>query len=184
MLIAVGRLIEKKGFDLALRALSMLPASYSLTIVGDGPKREPWTALAQELQVANRVEWVGAVPLQQCLELVSLAFALVHPGRIGQDGNAEGTPQVIIWAQAMGIPVVCGNSGDLSEIVSDDSGVRVDSERPEQLANAVLALESSDFAKYIIAAARNAVASHSLEDVISQWRSIYEEVARSCAGPA
>jgi len=178
-LVAIGRLVEKKGFDVALRALAELP-DYELTIVGDGPLSDRLRGLADDLGVGNRVHWLGTQPLAQCLRILSESFALVHPAAIASDGNAEGTPQAVLWAQGIGIPVIVGDSGDLPEIVVDgETGLRRDPKDHRGFAAAAHALESEPFAESIIAAARRATAPHSVDAVIAQWRALYRDLEES-----
>ncbi len=176
-LVAIGRLVEKKGFDVALRALAKLPHDYFLTVVGDGPRRDAWTALARRLGVEDRVEWAGWQPLDRCLAILARALALVHPAVVAPDGNAEGTPQAVLWAQAMGVPVICGLSGDIGEIVRHrDTGLGVPAGNPEALASAVLALDSDALVGDLVRGGRAAANAHSLEAVLLEWRSIYADL--------
>ncbi len=173
-LIAIGRLVEKKGFDIALRALSLLPERYRLTIVGEGDCDHAWKQLASELGIEGRVEWTGLLSLDDCLKALSRAWVLIHPGAVGQDGNAEGTPQVVLWAQAIGIPVVCGSSGDLPELVSNDlSGLLVKDCRSENFADAIMRLESPVLQEIVIDNAKELVKVHSIGYVVEKWRQIY-----------
>lgn len=178
-LIAIGRLIEKKGFDLAIRALRYLPPTYTLTIVGDGPLRGEWTKLAYDWGVASRLTWLGELGLERCLAALTTAWALVHPACVARDGNAEGTPQVILWAQAAGIPVVCSDSGDVGEIVTDgETGLRVPMRDPVLFASTIRKLEATEYAAKIVAHAQRRANGHSLDKVTSRWRSIYNDLAR------
>jgi len=78
------------------------------------------------------------LPLHQVEEHLAGAFALLHPARVGPDGNAEGTPQVVLLAQALGVPVIAGASGNLCDVIEDGrSGLLVRPEDPAALARAV-----------------------------------------------
>lgn len=183
-LVAIGRLVEKKGFDLAILALRELPASYTLTVVGDGPRREEWTRLAVEEGIASRVHWLGELRLERCLSVLTTAWALIHPAGVACDGNAEGTPQVILWAQAAGIPVVCCNSGDVGELVdSGAAGVQVLARDPGLLAAAIRDLEIPERTAELITHAAARVSRHSLDLVVAQWRAIYRDLEKR-TGPS
>lgn len=136
-LVVVGRLIPKKGVDVALRAMPCLPG-HTLDIIGDGERRPELERLASNLGVSDRVRFLGLLPIAEMERHLIRAFALLHPARVAADGNAEGTPQVILMAQALGVPVVAAESGSLGEIVDrEHTGILVPPDDPQALAGAV-----------------------------------------------
>jgi len=83
-LLYVGRLIPLKGLDRLFRALARLPDSspgWSLTLVGDGPEREPLQKLARQLGLKNKVDWVGSIPADQVGGYYQTADYLLQPSR-------------------------------------------------------------------------------------------------------
>jgi glycosyltransferase involved in cell wall biosynthesis len=136
-LVTVGRLIGKKGVDLAIKALCDLPG-HTLEVVGDGELRDQLEWLTKDLGLSDRVRFSGLLPISETERVLLSASALLHPARVAADGNAEGTPQIILMAQALGVPVIAADSGSLSEIVHDGtSGILVPPENPQALADAV-----------------------------------------------
>ncbi|WP_283432295.1 glycosyltransferase [Neorhodopirellula lusitana] len=107
-LIAMGRLEHEKGFDRLLRAVVELQMvqgvpDWRLAILGDGSEAEPLRLLAQELGVADRVEFMGWVsPVSSCLQ-ASDVFVL--PSRY------EGFPSAMLEAMAAGVAVVAVDAG-------------------------------------------------------------------------
>ena len=78
----VGRLVPQKGLDNLLQALALQRGlKWRLTIVGDGPEREPLEALATELRLAARVRWTGGLPTDQVANLWPDLDVLVMPSR-------------------------------------------------------------------------------------------------------
>ncbi|HEX7897790.1 MAG TPA: glycosyltransferase family 4 protein [Planctomycetota bacterium] len=119
-LLFVGRLVEKKGLDTLLRALARPGASrLRLRVVGDGPMRDAWTALALETGVAARVEWLGARGNADVRRELRRAEALVLPCRTDRAGDRDGIPVVLMEAMACGVPVVAGDLPAIRELVED-----------------------------------------------------------------
>src|SRR5262249_43635898 len=75
-LLSVGHLIERKGHEFAIGALTKLPAC-ALVIVGEGPTRKQLEALAASLGVAQRVRFLGAVPHDRLQRIYVAADVLV-----------------------------------------------------------------------------------------------------------
>jgi len=104
-LLFVGRLNAQKGIEMLLRALAVTTTKASLDVVGDGPDGERLKALAGELEIANRVRWVGALPQQQLTEYYRSATALVVPS------VNEGLGLVAVEAQLCETAVIAFDSG-------------------------------------------------------------------------
>jgi glycosyltransferase involved in cell wall biosynthesis len=173
-LVAVGRLVPKKGIDLAISAMGRLPCDH-LIVVGDGELRAELEAEARRAEVAGRVRFAGLLPIDEALSLVASAFTLVHPARVGPDGNAEGTPQVVLLAQAMGVPVIAARSGNLEEIVEHGvTGLLVPPDDGEGLAAAVARLRRDPALLARLNRPRD-VGERSLERVARRLGRIYEQ---------
>jgi GalNAc-alpha-(1->4)-GalNAc-alpha-(1->3)-diNAcBac-PP-undecaprenol alpha-1,4-N-acetyl-D-galactosaminyltransferase len=115
MIIAVGRLSKEKGFDLLLKAFAKISQnfpSWRVSILGDGLERGALTRLRDELNLADRVEFVGEV---QHVELwMARAGLLVHPSR------REGFPNAVLEAMGMGLAVICADCrAGPSELIKD-----------------------------------------------------------------
>jgi glycosyltransferase involved in cell wall biosynthesis len=110
----VGRLAEKKGVDVLIRALAEVPKG-TLLVVGDGPERPSLEALTVQMGVEDRVRFAGKLPRSGVLEELGLAYGLVIPSRVAVSGDQEGTPVVLAEGMAAGVPVVASNLGGLAE---------------------------------------------------------------------
>ncbi|MGB8180965.1 MAG: glycosyltransferase family 4 protein [Stellaceae bacterium] len=111
-LLSVGHLIERKGHHHVIAALRRLPA-FTLAIAGEGPEHGALEALAQQLGVAARVRFLGALPHDALPSVYSAADALVLAS------SREGWPNVLLEAMACGTPVVASNAWGNPEIVAD-----------------------------------------------------------------
>jgi glycosyltransferase involved in cell wall biosynthesis len=137
-LLTVGLLGPQKGVDVLLRAFSRLPGDLALDVVGDGPGRREYEALAAELGVDDRVVFHGLQPKARIAELMQDAALFVLASRY--DNN----PCVLVEAQAGGLPIVSTTVGGIPEIVGD-AGLLVERDDPAALADAIeQALRDSD----------------------------------------
>ncbi len=136
-LLSVGHLIERKGHDLAIRALGQLP-EYRLLVVGDGPERAALGQLAATLGVESRVRFLGPQPHDKLPAIYGAADALVLASA------REGWPNVLLEAMACGTPVVASNVWGNPEVVRSPAAGRLMTERSAAgVAQAVRALFSS-----------------------------------------
>jgi glycosyltransferase involved in cell wall biosynthesis len=117
----VGRLVPYKGLDLAIQAVAALAGegagAPTLTVIGDGPARAEYEALAQSLGVAERVEFRGERPRPAVLAALREADVLVLPSRTTPAGQAEGLGNVVKEALAVGLEVAVADNGGLSEVM-------------------------------------------------------------------
>lgn len=111
--VAVGRLIELKRFDLAIDAAAM--ARVPLVLIGDGPLHGELEAQARDR--GTHVTFTGLLSRTETLAWIAASRALVHPSR------AEAAPTVVREARAFGIPVVATPSGDLLMWAQTDPGI-------------------------------------------------------------
>jgi colanic acid/amylovoran biosynthesis glycosyltransferase len=114
----VGRLVEKKGTALLLRAFAGLPRG-RLVIIGDGPLRAALERLAGELGLAGRVRFLGLQPAEAVAEWMRRAALLAAPSLTARDGDAEGLPNVVVEAAASGLPVIGSDHEGIPEAVTD-----------------------------------------------------------------
>lgn len=122
VVLAVGRLVEKKGFDDLVRAWPAVCArrpEARLIVVGDGPERERLGALADELGIADRIQWVGAEPQDVIRGRLARAALCCLPCRVGKDGNRDGLPTVLLEALASGVPCVSTTVTGIPEILRE-----------------------------------------------------------------
>ncbi|MBY6185536.1 glycosyltransferase family 4 protein [Marinobacter hydrocarbonoclasticus] len=122
--LAIGRLVEKKGFDFLLRVLSAFPESQRpiLDIVGHGPERQALETLISQAGLDPWVNLLGPQPLRFFKANHGRYRALLAPFRIACDGDRDTGPLVIKEAMALGLPVVVSNIMGLKEIVSRQTG--------------------------------------------------------------
>ncbi|MCB9139282.1 MAG: glycosyltransferase [Caldilineaceae bacterium] len=106
VLLGVGRMVYKKGFDLLIRALATEPLARQnvcLVLVGEGDQQAEWQALAAELGVADRIRWAGTVPFDRIGVYYNLADILVNPA---VRKPADGLNVCVLDAMSCAKPVV------------------------------------------------------------------------------
>jgi colanic acid/amylovoran biosynthesis glycosyltransferase len=121
----VGRLVEKKGFSFALKALVPLLKAQPrvrIVIVGDGPERSLIERLAHEHGIAAQVTLKGMRPHAEALAEVERMGAIVVPSLTARNGDSEGgAPTIIAEAQIAGTPVIASDHADIPFSLCDHS---------------------------------------------------------------
>lgn len=136
LLLSVGRLSRRKGFDQVIRSLQQLLPKYpelQYAIIGTGEDREYLADLAQQCGVAAHVHLLGHVAVEDLPRWYNAADVFVMPNR-EIDGDTEGFGMVFIEASACGTPVVAGKAGGTASSVNEGvSGYRVDGQDADEL---------------------------------------------------
>lgn len=143
-LIAVGRLVPKKGFRHLLRAFRLvrdeLP-SCTLHIVGDGPERSKSEALIRRWNLTSHVHLLRWQDNHTVMRLMATATALVAPSVIAPDGDRDGIPNVILEAFSAELPVIASKLEGIGEaIIHNETGLLVEPGNITQLASAIVTL--------------------------------------------
>jgi glycosyltransferase involved in cell wall biosynthesis len=128
---SVGWLIPRKGHDLAIRAVARLPET-TLLIVGDGPEEAALRRLAEQIGLAGRVRFIGALPHERLPAAYNAADVLVLAS------SREGFPNVLLEALACGTPVVATAVWGTPEIVASPAAGRLVQERSVEALSAAL----------------------------------------------
>jgi colanic acid/amylovoran biosynthesis glycosyltransferase len=140
-IVAVGRLIEKKGFADLVRACELLKRrarDFRCEIVGEGPLEERLRAQITELGLESQVALTGPRTQKQIAELLATATVLVLPSVVDPDGARDNLPTVIMEAMAAGLPVVSTLVGGIPEmVVHDETGFLVQAGDVTALADAI-----------------------------------------------
>jgi phosphatidylinositol alpha-1,6-mannosyltransferase len=143
VILTVGRLIERKGHDMVIRALSSVRRSVGpvrYLIAGRGPEEGRLREVAQEVGCLDAVRFMGYVPPADLPGLYAACDVFVMPSRaLPQRDGIEGFGIVFLEAAAAARPVVGGRSGGIPEVVQDGvTGHLVDPTDVDQLAEVLI----------------------------------------------
>lgn len=150
LVVSVGRLVEKKGVDLLLRAIACLSSDIDdvqCVIVGDGDQRAALEALASNLGIDDRVTFTGSLAQPQVAEWLRRAHVMAAPCRVGDDGNQDALPTVLLEALGAGLPVATTPIAGIPEIIEHGTeGFVVPENDMPALADALASLMTDDSA--------------------------------------
>ena len=170
--IAVGSLIQRKGYDLLLEAFARLKGGERLVITGSGPEGEHLHAQAEQLGIADRVRFTGMLDKQAIINLMQDSNAFALPSR----GETFGV--AYIEAMAMGLPVIATPCGGPEHFVNSDNGLLVEMDNVEQLTKAMKLMEAS-IHTYQPGVIRAYVQERfSAKAIAEQLKAIFEEVIK------
>ncbi len=141
-LLFVGRLIDCKGVDDLLHAMTALPTKHRLPldIIGDGPLRAELEQLSKELELDESVSFLGAKPANWLKKNGPHYHAFVSAFREGEDGAKDTGPIVIKEAMAMGLPIISTEFMGIPEMVDPTCGTLIPPKNREALQQALFQL--------------------------------------------
>lgn len=118
VLLYVGFLIESKRVDLLIKSVAQLRERFDdkfvLAIVGDGPQRQSLIELAERLQVADQVAFLGQVPPDQLAGYYLASDIVVQPSQ------SDSFSMVCLEAMAYGKPFICTDQAGIAEYVTNE----------------------------------------------------------------
>lgn len=176
VIMAMGRLVYKKGFSYLLRAMPLVleqcPGAV-LVIAGDGDLRAELEGTARELGLGQQVIFPGHIPWDQAHRLLALADVLVVPSVHDQAGNVDGLPIVLLEAMATGCAIVASDVAGIPQVIHDgQNGLLVPEKQPSALAGAICRiLGDESLRRHLGEGARSAAVGN------LSWRRIAERTA-------
>ena len=137
-IVAVGRLVEKKGFADLVDACALLAEGgdrFVCDIVGEGELHDDLQRRIAASRLQGVVRLLGARPQCEVIRLVGNAAAFAAPCVVGADGNRDGLPTVLLESMALGTPCVATAVTGIPEIIHDQvTGLIVSQRSPAELA--------------------------------------------------
>ncbi len=158
-LLSVGRLVEKKGYDDLLEALSQLRGDldWRLIHIGGGELGGELAARATALGIDGRIDWRGKRDREEVIAAMREADLFVLPAKIAASGDRDGLPNVLMEAASQELPILSTAVSAIPEFVRDGvDGRLVPPGEPEALAEAMAAmLANTDAAAAMARSARS-----------------------------
>jgi phosphatidyl-myo-inositol dimannoside synthase len=148
LVVGVGRLVPRKGFDQTIRGWQDVVAQHPtahLMIIGDGPQRAELQQLVESAGLQNHVKLTGPLSDADLLAAYHSADLFIMPNRTMPDGDTEGFGLVFLEANACGRAVIGGRAGGAVEAVRDgETGLLVDGNSVQEIAIAICSLLADD----------------------------------------
>lgn len=173
VVLAAGRLVHKKGFDLLIRAATALRPAVRVQIVGDGPQRSELEEMCERLGVEDKIDFLGRRNSAEVQRLMAQADAVVVPSRVEAFGI------VVLEAWASGTPLIATTRGGPADLVTDRvDGCLVDPEDTAQLAKTISrVLEDTESAGRMSAQGLQTVKKFTWDRVVDDYRRLYESLS-------
>jgi len=141
-IIAIGRLVEQKGFIYLIRAVKILAEQgvhLHLSIIGEGPLRNQLQKEAYQARLLSKVDILGRLPHEQTIATLRESHIMVAPSVIAGDGNQDGIPNVILEGMACALPVIATNISGIPEVIlHKKTGYLVEPSNVPALVDAIL----------------------------------------------
>jgi len=142
-ILAMGRLVHRKGFDLAVKAFDMIAedrANIDLVIAGDGDDRDEVIIAASNSRHSDRIRILGSISDLERNVLLQECDYFLMPNR-PVEGDLEGFGIVFLQANLYGKAVIGGNNGGVGDaILNEETGLLVDTSDISQLVHAMTRL--------------------------------------------
>jgi colanic acid/amylovoran biosynthesis glycosyltransferase len=143
-LLALGRLVAIKGFEVLLQAGRILKDTgidFHLTLAGSGPRERGLRNLVRRLGLTSHISFPGFIPHDQVPRLFNGADIFIMPSVVHASGDRDGLPTVILEALLHRVPVIASDVGGIGEVIEDGlTGLLVPQRDPKALAEAVMRL--------------------------------------------
>lgn len=142
-IISVGRAVPKKGYDVLLRALALLPPQlhWQFTHIGGGSELQSLKELASGLKLDNRVTWLGAMDQKDVLASYRTSDIFVLACRITADGDRDGLPNVLVEAASQRLACVSTTISGIPELfINAENGLLTEPEDAQALSGALARL--------------------------------------------
>ncbi|MDO4681597.1 MAG: glycosyltransferase family 4 protein [Lautropia sp.] len=163
-IMAVGRLVEKKGFPTLIEAMALLRdrgIDCHCTLIGDGPLRGELKARAAELNLQDRVSLPGPKTQAQVIQMLREAVMMVAPSIISKGGDRDGLPTILVEAMALGVPCISTDVVGIPELIQHEhTGLCIPPNDPTALADAMARLlDDGSLRQFLSKQARDLVES-------------------------
>jgi len=174
-IVAMGRLVEQKGFDLLIEAFASTrphESGWRLVIIGDGPQHTVLGSIATKLGVDDIVEFAGRIGRPEVVLRTAQIFAL--------SSRYEGFPNALLEAMALGVACVATDcrSGPADIIRHGVDGLLVPSEDVAALAAAIKSLMDDDVLRAELATRAIEVRERfSVDRIAAQWDALFVDAA-------
>lgn len=172
-IVSVGRLVWEKGYQTALKAISILnkkESNFKYIIAGDGVEVDNLKKLAKDLEIEDKVIFLGHVDRRKVFELLSIADIYFQPS------VTEALSNAIIEASFYSLPVVSSNVGGIPEVIDNErSGFLTPVGDVEKYAESLIKLIENEDLRITMGEVGHRIICErfSRKDEIDKWLTLY-----------
>lgn len=184
-LMMIGRMVEKKGFEYALKAVSILKKQgypVHLDIYGDGPLHSALSALCGKFSIRDQVTFNGNTENDAIINQLYKHDVLLTPSVQSTDGDREGLPMTIVEGMASGIPMIGSSHAGIPELIIDgETGLLTDEKDADGIARAIVRMYKNP--ELVSRISRNGrekvVKDHNIHTIALKTEALYHKVIKS-----
>ena len=185
VVLGLGRLVYKKGFEYLVRAIPQVIAKFAkvkFIIVGAGSLQDQLRLISEELGISEYLLMPGGILWDEVPQYIGMCDVFVVPSIRDHSGNVDGLPNVLLEAMASGKPVVASRIAGIPAVLQHErNGLLVDEKEPQQLAAAISRLLASPSLRKQYGSAGSEKAKRELnwESMVQATVEIYKRAIRA-----
>ncbi|WP_199611271.1 glycosyltransferase [Flocculibacter collagenilyticus] len=146
-IFTVARFTEKKGLDIALRALAIVKqkVNFEYILAGSGELEATLKQLVKDLGLCKHVSFIGAISQEEVVKYISSSDIFLQPSITASNGDMEGVPVALMEAMALGTPVISTFHSGIPELISNNlHGLLAPERNVDVLAQCLITLMEED----------------------------------------
>ncbi len=184
VILFVGRLVEKKGCDVLIKAFNHVVGRYPdkvfLWVVGDGDEKQALEGLVENLGLSDLVRFLGIQSNEHLPDIYAGADLFVLPSIEDRKGDTEGQGVVLLEAMAGGVPIIASQVGGVGEVIDHGvTGWLVKPSDPVVLGDRISeCLNSPHLRAGVRKSAKSNVMSYDWPVIAQRFVELYENVCR------
>ncbi|MDY6787022.1 MAG: glycosyltransferase family 4 protein [candidate division WOR-3 bacterium] len=178
-ILFAGRLVERKGVEYLIKAMEFIDSEYQLKIAGNGPLLAHLASISDEMDLSERVQFLGFVSDKELKDLYRRASVFVLPAVHDRRGDTEGLGMVLVEAMRYKTPVIATGIGGIVDIVHNNrTGLYSDERDPADIAEKIkMLIENKQLYDNLTENAYCFIEEKfSLGSVTQKYEKVYEEI--------
>lgn len=172
VIITVARLEKVKGLEYLIKAVKLLNVKFKLLIIGEGSNRGSLEQLVEDLELENKIKFLGEIPNEKIPEYLSAGDCFVL------SSISEGFGIVVLEAMASRLPVIATEIGGLLDLIENEkTGILVQPKNPEQISRALFKVYSqSEFSQQLTNKAFLNLDRYNWNNIVKEVYEVYKKV--------
>ena len=181
VIVAIGRFVEKKGFEnLILASKYIEDPNIIIKIYGYGPLEDSYKNIIKNHEIQN-VQLCGKLNgSKEVLNVFLKSDLIIQPSVIAKDGDMDGIPTILVEAMTAGLPIMSTDIASISEILKDKiTGLKLNNSSPAEISSKIKQFysESNYLTKYRITNAKQRIKEYydidsSMNTLLRIWKGV------------